>query len=140
MADIDGANEELAEVSDKTTPAVRLFPDLFVSGLTASVLLLCLYSVLCIFLPATLDVRANTLTPPSDSKPAWYFLFLYRYLGSVPPLVGALTPVALLVVLGVWPFLDRNPSREPRKRVFALALVAVTVGTILTLSYLGRAK
>jgi quinol-cytochrome oxidoreductase complex cytochrome b subunit len=118
-------------------PTIRFFPDHFISEGTAMILLLCLYSVLCIFFPAFLEVRSNPAVTPTGSKPAWYFLFLYQFLHFVPPLVGTLTPMALLVLLGAWPFLDRNPSRKPRRRVFALTLAAVTVITILTLTYLG---
>jgi quinol-cytochrome oxidoreductase complex cytochrome b subunit len=101
------------------------------------VLLLCLYSVLCIFLPAALGVRANLLAMPEGSKPEWYFLFLYQYVRFVPPVVGAVTPVLLLALLGAWPFLDRNPARSPRKRVLALLLVIAVVISILLLTYMG---
>jgi hypothetical protein len=118
-------------------PTIRFFPDHFISEGTAMILLLCLYSVLAVFLPAYLEGRANPAVTPVGSKPAWYFLFLYQYLHFVPPLVGTLTPVALLVLLGAWPFLDRNPSRKPRKRVAALVLAAVVVVVILTLTIMG---
>jgi ubiquinol-cytochrome c reductase cytochrome b subunit len=118
---------------------VPLFPDLFISGMTVVVLALCLYSLLCIFLPAGLDIRASHIAVPVDLKPAWYFLFLHRLLRSLPPLAGALVPVVLLVLLGSWPFIDRNPSREPRKRILAFALAALTTIAVLTLSYLGWA-
>jgi len=118
-------------------PIIRFFPDHFLSEGTAMVLLLCLYSVLCIFAPAILEVRSNPAVTPLGSKPAWYFLFLYKFLHFVPPLVGTLTPVALLVLLGAWPFLDRNPSRKPRRRIFALVLAAVVVVGIMTLTIMG---
>ena len=106
-------------------------------GITAAVLLLCLYSVLCIFLPVTLGVRADLATPSPDAKPAWYFLFIYEYLRLVPPLLGALTPTILLVLLGALPFFDRNPSRDPRMRVVALATATIVIVAILALTYLG---
>lgn len=121
-------------------PTIRFFPDHFLSEGTAMILLLCLYSVLCIFFPAFLEVRSNPAVTPEGSKPAWYFLFLYKYLHFVPPLVGTLTPVALLVLLGAWPFLDRNPSRKPRRRVFALVLAAVVIVGILTLTVMGAVE
>lgn len=118
-------------------PIIRFFPDHFLSEGTTMVLLLCLYTALCIFAPAILEVRSNPAVTPLGSKPAWYFLFLYKFLHFVPPLVGTLTPVALLVLLGAWPFLDRNPSRKPRKRIFALALAAMVVVGIMTLTIMG---
>ena len=55
----------------------------------------------------------------------------------MPPLVGTITPLVLLVLLAAWPFLDRNPSRKPRKRVVALILAVVVVLTIIGLSVAG---
>lgn len=112
-------------------------PDLLVSEATAVVLLLCVYSVLCIVAPASLQAPANFAVVPAATKPDWPFLFLYKFAQMVPSWMGVLTPVALLVLLGVWPYLDRNPSREPRKRVLALALGAVVVASVLLLTYLG---
>ena len=128
-------HDHLAEWGDQET--IRFFPDHFISEATAMVLLLCLYSVLAIFLPAFLDIKANPAVTPTGSKPEWYFLFLFAFLHYVPPLVGTLAPMALLVLLGVWPWIDRNPSRKPSKRIFALALAVVVVVIILALTALG---
>ena len=133
----DGIKEHDHHAEWEGQPTIRFFPDHFLSEATAMVLLLCLYSVLAIFLPAYLEGRANPSVTPVGSKPAWYFLFLYQYLHFVPPLVGTITPVALLVLLGVWPFIDRNPSRKPRKRIAALALAVVVVVIIMTLTIMG---
>jgi quinol-cytochrome oxidoreductase complex cytochrome b subunit len=126
-----------AETEQGAGQRTPVFPTLLISGLTAVVLMLCLYSVLSIFAPARLGVLADTVTTPAEPKPAWYFLFLYQYLREAPGVVAALMPVALLAVLGLWPFLDRNPSREPRKRVPALLLGALALVAFLALTYLG---
>ena len=119
---------------------VRFFPDHFISEATAMILLLCLYSVLAIFLPAIIEARANPAVTPVGSKPAWYFLFLYQYLHFVSPVVGTITPVALLVLLGAWPWIDRNPSRKPRKRIVALVFAALVVIIICTLTVMGAVE
>jgi quinol-cytochrome oxidoreductase complex cytochrome b subunit len=133
----DGVLEHDREAEWQGQPTIRRFPDLLVSEATAMVLLLCAFTALCIFAPAHLGVRANPAVTPIDSTPAWYFLFLDQLLNFVPPLLGALAPIALLTVLGAWPFLDRNPSRQPRKRVFALALAAAVIVAILVLTIRG---
>lgn len=133
----DGVLEQDHEAEWQGQPTIRFFPDHFISEATTMVLLLCLYTVLSVFLPAALDARANPAVTPVGIKPAWYFLFLYEFLHFVPPLIGTITPLVLLVLLAAWPFLDRNPSRKPRKRVVALILAAVVVLTIVGLSIAG---
>jgi quinol-cytochrome oxidoreductase complex cytochrome b subunit len=128
-------HDHLAEWGDQET--IRFFPDHFISEATAMILVLCLYSVLAVFLPAFLDIKANPAVTPAGSKPEWYFLFLFAFLHYVPPIVGTITPVVLLLILGAWPWIDRNPSRKPRKRVLALSLAAVVVLVILGLTVLG---
>ncbi len=133
------AMEPAADTSPQEPERAPFPSEHFIAEATAVVLLLCLYSVLCIFLPAALGVRADPAAMPQGSKPDWYFLFLYQYVRIVPPLIGALTPAVLLLVLAAWPFIDRGPSRKPRERVLALILVVVTVATILALTYAGWA-
>jgi quinol-cytochrome oxidoreductase complex cytochrome b subunit len=130
----DGRERELSDNETEPRPSDHL-----VAEATAAVLLLCLYTVLCIFVPAALGVRANPALTPPGSKPDWYFLFLYEYVRFVPPLIGSLTPALLLVLLGAWPFVDRSPSRDPRRRVLAIVLAAVCVASILALTYAGWA-
>ena len=132
LKDLECDNDkQLAEV-----PAASSL-DRALPGITAAVLLLCLYSALCIFLPVTLGVRADLATASPDAKPAWYFLSIYEYLRLMPPLFGALTPTILLVLLAALPLLDRNPSRDPRRRIVALVVAAVVVIAVLALTYLG---
>jgi quinol-cytochrome oxidoreductase complex cytochrome b subunit len=128
-------HDHLAEWGDQ--PTIRFFPDHFISEATAMILLLCLYSVLAIFLPAFLDIKANPAVTPVGSKPEWYFLFLYEFLHYVPPIVGTFVPVVLLVLLGAWPWIDRNPSRKLKDRPFALGLAVIVIIVILVLTVRG---
>jgi quinol-cytochrome oxidoreductase complex cytochrome b subunit len=136
----DGVLEHDHHAEWEGQETIRFFPDHLISEGTAMILLLCLYTVLAIFFPAYLESRANPAITPIGSKPAWYFLFLYEYLHFVPPIVGTFTPVALLVLLGAWPWIDRNPSRKPRRRIIALIFAAIVVIVILTLTILGAVE
>lgn len=133
----DGVLEYDREAEWRGQRTIPFFPDHAISEVTAAILVLCLLSVLCILLPATLGLRANPVLTPEGSKPAWYFLFLHQLLRVVPPTIGALTPVLLLVAAGALPFLDRNPSRSPRARVFALTVGAGVLLVVVVLTVAG---
>lgn len=133
------AHDLVVPESDPASPpeTAWVLPENFISRCTSVVLLLCAYSVLCIFLPTALGTRANPAVMPTGGKPPWDLLFLYEYTLRVPSFVGALTPVLLLALLAALPFVDRNPSRDPRKRVLGLLLAGATVAAVLTLTILG---
>lgn len=118
-------------------PTIRFFPEHFTSEVTAMVLMLALLTLVCIFFPAPLDIKADPVATPEGSKPEWYFLFLFAYLHFVPPLVGTFTPMVGIVVLTLLPWLDRNPERAPRKRALAIGSSIVLLVIIVALSILG---
>ncbi len=118
-------------------PTIRFFPDHITSEATAVILLLCLYTVLAIFFSAHLDIKADPAVTPEGSKPEWYFMFLFGFLHFVPPLVGTLVPAVAVGFLIFLPWIDRNPSRAPKKRVIALSIGFLIMVGILVLSYVG---
>ncbi len=88
--------------------------------------------------------------PPADPtdknylpRPEWYFLPLFQLqrlrIGGIAPFGGlrvwigtVLIPTLLLLFLLTLPFLDRNPSRNLRKRPFALlGMVTLLTATVL---------
>ena len=113
-------------------------------------------SILSVFLRSPLEEPANALVTPNPAKAPWYFLWLQEIVTDTTFRIGPLTvngaflggvllPGALILVLTVWPWLDRSPaaaaglwfpkSRRAQNAVFlALALVVVlltVVGTFL---------
>ena len=77
-------------------------------------------------------------------EPAWYFFGVYQLLKYFPgnldvlAMVG-LPVVAVIIVFGL-PWLDRNPSREPRKRPIALGIAALLVIGMVFLTYQGMSS
>jgi quinol-cytochrome oxidoreductase complex cytochrome b subunit len=132
---LDRSAEHHKEWGDQ--PTIKFFPFHVTAEMTNVFLLMCVYLLLAVLRPAGLEMRANPLVTPAGIKPEWYFLFLYAFMHYVPPVVGTLTPLVLLGVLGAWPWLDRNPERKPSKRKVALAAAAVVVLVIVTLSVIG---
>lgn len=75
-------------------------------------------------IPLPLTDKAN----PSDTSfvpvPEWYFLFYYELLkyvhGPLEPLATWVLPVIVVAMLLFWPFIDRNPARNPIRRPAAI--------------------
>lgn len=85
--------------------------------------------------PVGIGDPADPLNTPLHVKPEWYFLGLYQSLKFIPKTTGAVAPVVLLLVLTMWPFLDRKPdsSRLAARNRLITAAVAVVVLIALTI-------
>jgi quinol-cytochrome oxidoreductase complex cytochrome b subunit len=80
--------------------------------------------VLALLFEAPLEEAANPIVTPNPAKAPWYFLWLQELVAGTTIrafgftisgglIGGILVPAALLVLLAVWPFLDRTaPSGE----------------------------
>jgi ubiquinol-cytochrome c reductase cytochrome b subunit len=84
--------------------------------------------------PAPLEAPADP-SQPYEARPEWYFMFLFqilRYFRGSYEVVGTFVlPAAFFLVLLLWPFLDRNPHRNPVRRPLAMTLLgAGTAGLI----------
>jgi quinol-cytochrome oxidoreductase complex cytochrome b subunit len=119
------------------SPTIRFVPDHILTEVAAVVMLLALYTVLAIFVGSHLDIKAEPAITPEGSKPEWYFLFLFEFLHYVPPLVGTIVPAIGVVFLVALPWLDRNPSKRPRDRKIALAVMSIIMVGIVVLSIRG---
>jgi ubiquinol-cytochrome c reductase cytochrome b subunit len=84
----------------------------------------------CRYRPAPLEAQADA-SQSYEARPEWYFMFLFRllrYFEGPYEIVGTFVlPLILFLVLFFWPFLDRSPHRDPRRRPVALGLL--TLGT-----------
>ena len=111
-------------------------------------------TVLATFIPSPLLDPANPDVTPNPAKAPWYFLWLQEVvtdttvrLGPVHVngalIGGVVLPLALSVVLLLWPWLDRSPARTtgavfPRERrvqnaVFLAIALAITALTVIGL-------
>jgi len=110
-------------------------------------------SVLAVFVRSPLEEPANPLVTPNPAKAPWYFLWLQEivtdttfHIGSLTVngafLGGVLLPGALLVLLTLWPWLDRSPGGAagrwfPRDRRFQNAVFLLFVLAVLLLTLIG---
>jgi quinol-cytochrome oxidoreductase complex cytochrome b subunit/mono/diheme cytochrome c family protein len=73
-----------------------------------------------------------------EARPEWYFMFLFqllRYLKGPYEVLGTFVlPVLFFVLLFFWPFLDRSPHRDPRRRPIAISLLAIGTVSLMGLT------
>jgi len=121
---------------EKTVP---FFPDHI--GYEAKVALwfgigLMIIGIIGLFFPVSLGDPADPMITPEHTKPEWYFLALFQLLKYLPKTLGSITPVLLILVIAIWPFLDRRPDKTKvttrnRMIVTALGVVIVIILTII---------
>ncbi len=132
-----GQDESDADVTDDHEAKVPIYPDLLMSWTTTAVLLLSVYVVLAILVPASLDVRADASVMPNVVKPAWYLLSVYTLSRYFSTPVAVTIPPLLITLFALLPLFDRTPSPNPRKRVAVLALGTAIIAAIMILTLTG---
>ena len=112
--------------------SVPFYPDHVIAELKVAVglvVILIIIGVLGMINPLGLGDPADPLNTPPHAKPEWYFLALYQMLKYVPKVVGVVAPVIGVLIIAIWPFLDRKPDTSPRIRLirFIISIVGVIV-------------
>jgi len=128
----------------KKLPQGRFWPNQMFMDAFASLVVFVIIVLLSIFSPAPFDQKADP-TKAFIAYPAWYFLALYgmlRVAGQVPAQLTTIAnlfatviiPGALVTVLILLPWIDRNPSRRPGRRAVVLSATAVVLVLAVGLS------
>lgn len=111
--------DERAAMGSETFYPRQVYMDAVVMAVVFSVVASLAWAV-----PLPLTDKAD----PSDTSfvpvPEWYFLFYYELLkyvhGPLEPLATWILPSLVILILFFWPFIDRNPLRNPIKRPAAI--------------------
>jgi quinol-cytochrome oxidoreductase complex cytochrome b subunit len=121
------------------TRRIDFIPELLIHEVTLVVVgTLALVVAALLFYDAPLESHADPFRTPLEAKAPWFFLWVQGLLKlGDKTLMGVLIPSALLVVLFLIPFLDRNPSRLWRRRPLALAMASIAVAALGVLTYMG---
>jgi quinol-cytochrome oxidoreductase complex cytochrome b subunit len=80
--------------------------------------------------PIGLEPPADPMNTPDHVKSDWYFLFLYQLLKYVPKTVGVLIPIFGLILILIWPFIDRKKDSLRARRA---RWIIVIVGSIIVI-------
>lgn len=122
--------------------SVPFFPNHFMTEfyvVIGIVVLAIVIGALGMFFPVGLQAPADPLDTPLHVKPEWYFLALYQLLKYVPPSIlgieGPMLAVVMMVlavlVVTIWPFLDR---KEDSKKAMRIRIIVTIVGAILAIA------
>ncbi len=123
---------------EKTIP---FFPDhLLTEARVAVVIMLIIVGIGIVALrsPVGLGEPADPMNTPAHTKSEWYFLFLYEILKIdwLPKSAGAILPSLAVLILVLWPFLDRKADSKPARR-FRIILVTLILLVVIGLTVQG---
>ena len=121
-------------------PTIPFFPDHFLTEAKVAIVFIILAFVVGIIAlshPVGIGDPADPMRTPANAKPEWYFLFLYEMLKYLPKTLGVVLPILGILVLVLWPFLDRREDTK-RARRFRMIAAAVIMTAIILLTLLGE--
>jgi len=90
-----------------------------------------------LFFRAPLEELANPAKTPNPAKAPWYFLGLQELVSHSAFIGGVVAPALMVVALLAIPYFDRNPSRRPSDRKWAISLFTVFVAVNIVLIIVG---
>lgn len=123
---------------EKAKVAASFYPDQAFKDILAAFIVFAVLIVLANFAPPHLEALADPTDKSYTPRPEWYFYALYELLHLLEgpaEIVGTMV-IPTLFVLGMLalPFIDRNPSRDPKKRPVATLACAGVVASYIGLT------
>ncbi len=93
--------------------------------------------LMAILFRAPLEEVASPAHTPNPAKAPWYFLGLQELVSHSALLGGVVAPTLMVIALLAIPYFDRNPSRRPSDRKWAIWLFTAFVAINLVLILIG---
>lgn len=116
----------IQDVKSVPQDKVHVWPHLLVVEFAAALFVTAFTLIFSIFVNAPLLELANFNETPNPSKAPWYFLGLQELLTMFHPMVAGVTiPGIGIFLLILAPYIDKNPSKKPENRKFAISLMTV---------------
>src|SRR6476620_6676638 len=111
-----------ADAQDK----VHVWPHLLMLEFASILSMTAFVTIFSALVKAPLLGLADVNATPNPSKAPWYFLGLQELLKMFHPMVaGVLLPGIALALLAIVPFIDKNPSKKPDDRKFAITMMTM---------------
>ncbi|MEI7887924.1 MAG: menaquinol-cytochrome c reductase cytochrome b subunit [Actinomycetes bacterium] len=116
----------IQDIKAKPQDKVHVWPHLLVVEFVAALVCTAFLFIFSWLVNAPLLQLANFNQTPNPSKAPWYFLGLQELLTMFHPMVAGVTiPGMGIFLLILAPYMDKNPSKRPEDRKFAIALMTV---------------
>ena len=113
------------------------YPYAFVREAVALMVTVTGIMMMSLFFHAPLEELANPAKTPNPAKAPWYFLRLQELVSHSAMLGGVVAPALMVLALLAIPYIDRNPSRRPSDRKWAIWLFTLFVVINLVLIVVG---
>jgi quinol-cytochrome oxidoreductase complex cytochrome b subunit len=123
--------------SDEDDDAVFSYPYAFFREAIALMVTVTTVMAVSLFFSAPLEELANPAKTPNPAKAPWYFLGLQELVSHSALIGGVVAPALMVLALLAIPYFDRNPSRRPADRKWAIWLFTVFVAANLILIVIG---
>jgi quinol-cytochrome oxidoreductase complex cytochrome b subunit len=127
----------MTETNDKQEKTIPFYPDHFMSEFRMTIaimVILVIIGAIALVNPVGLGEPADDMKTPEHIKPEWYFLGLYQLLKYIPKTAGVLLPILGLILVFIWPFIDKKTDTKRQMRfrvigsiVFTIILIALTI-------------
>ena len=98
---------EFREDIQKPQKTFPFFPDHVFTELIIVTIVMIILITLALLFPVSLGERADPNVTPLHIKPEWYFYPVFRWLKITNLEVGILGPIFFILILLLWPFIDR---------------------------------
>ncbi|MSO43733.1 MAG: c-type cytochrome [Thermoleophilia bacterium] len=117
-----------------------IYKDTIVAGLAMLGII-----ILAITVRVEVGDPVNPATTDFVPRPEWYFYFAFELLkifknqDALTPIIMAtfMVPNILIMLLVVWPFIDRGPERRIWRRPFAMGLTVIVTSLLCYLTWVG---
>ncbi len=123
--------------ADEEEDAVFSYPYAFFREAIALMVTVTGIMAISLFFHAPLEQLANPAKTPNPAKAPWYFLGLQELVSHSALLGGVVAPALMVLALLAIPYFDRNPSRRPTDRKWAIWLFTIFVVVNLVLIVIG---
>jgi len=118
----------VAPAPGDNAPRERFFPKQIFKDTVGVFVAFMILFVLALTAKVPLEKLADPTYTPLNTRPEWYFLFLFQFLklfgGSMEAIASTVIPGLAVLTLFLVPFIDRGPMVRLGKRIFAFGVIA----------------